>query len=139
MGVQICHFFLFKIFLIRKKREIKKKKVKKDEKNKIIPKSNDKNKAFEIKISNGEIITEDNIFKTIPKTKIQFKKNLQIEAEKAEENRRANYDMDAMETINEIDSLKIITNLSSNSKSDEDKIEYNKEYEEDLNQEKLTK
>ena len=113
------------------------KSKKKEDKGKIISKNKDK--GFEMKISNGEIITEDNIFKNIPKTKIQFKKNLQIEAEKAEENRRANYDMDTMETINEIESLKLTVNLSSNSKSDDDKIEYNKEYEEELNQEKLTK
>ena len=132
-------FSIQNFFNKEKERDKEEKGKKKDEKNKIIPKSNDKNKAFEIKISNGEIITEDNIFKTIPKTKIQFKKNLQIEAEKAEENRRANYDMDTLETINEVENLKITANLSSNSRSDEDKIEYNKEYEEDLNQEKLTK
>ena len=76
-----------------------------------------------MKNSFDEIITEENIFKNIPKTKIQFKKNLQIEAEKAEENRRANYDMDTMETSNELENLKLITNLSNNSqKNDEDKI-----------------
>ena len=109
---------------------------KKEDKGKIISKNKDK--GFEMKNSD-EIITEENIFKNIPKTKIQFKKNLQIEAENAEENRRANYDMDTLETINEVENLKLTTNLSSNSKRDEDKIEYNKEYEEDLNQEKLTK
>ena len=109
---------------------------KKEDKGKNISKNKDK--GFEMKNSD-EIITEENIFKNIPKTKIQFKKNLQIEAEKAEENRRANYDMDTLETINEVENLKLTANLSSNSRSDEDKIEYNKEYEEDLNQEKLTK
>ena len=109
---------------------------KKEDKGKVIPKNKDK--RFEIK-NNEEIITEENIFKNIPKTNIKFKKNLQIEAEKAEENRRANYDMDTLETINEVENLKLTVNLSSNSKNDEDKIEYNKEYEEDLNQEKLTK
>ena len=118
-------------------RDKEEKGKKKENKGKIIPKNKDKD--FEIKNSFDEIITEDNIFKNIPKTKIQFKKNLQIEAEKAEENRRANYDMDTMEPENEAEKLKLAVILSSSSKNDEDKIEYNKEYEEELNQEKLTK
>jgi len=108
-------------------------------KEKIKDKNKDKGKTFPKSkgMENGkeEIVTEESMFKNIPKTGIKFKKNIEIEAEKAEENRRENYNVDTMETPNE-NVLNIKKNYSDN---DEIKIEFNKEYEEELNQEKLTK
>ena len=62
---------------------IKKEKEKEEEKGKGLFKS----KTSKIKVLNNQFSNEQ-LFKNIPKTKIHFKKNLQIEAEKAEENRR---------------------------------------------------
>ena len=106
------------------KKEAKGKK--KDEKGKTFPKTEKKKE---------EIVTDESIFKNIPKTKIKFKKNLQIEAERAEENRRENYEMDTPETP---PPLSLILKNSSGENED-DKIEFNEEYEDELSQEKLSK
>ena len=88
--------------------------------------------------SSIEQVDEENLFNKIPKTKIQFKKNLQIYAEKAEKTRKENY---IMETPNENDSDLRLINMSNqkgrDSKTDEVKEEFNSEYNEDLTQEKL--
>ena len=103
-----------------------KKIKKKEEKAKAITKS---------KGLKDVIVTEESLFQNIPKTKIKFKKNLQIEAEKAEENRRENFDIETPETPPPLElSLKIKSN-----DSEDGEIEFNKEYEEELNQDKLTK
>ena len=85
-----------------------------------------------------ELINEETLFNKIPKTKIQFKKNLQIYAEKAEKSRKENY---IMETPNENDSDLRLINLSNtkerDSKAEEERKENNPEYSEDLTQEKL--
>ena len=118
----------------RNKEEKLKKKDNKDNKGKTVTKS------MTLELKKEDIITEENIFKNIPKTKIHFKKNKQIEQEKAEENRRANYDMETMESpTGEQTDLKLLQFENSNSKSEEDKMEINEEYEDELNQEKLTK
>ena len=83
-------------------------------------------------------VTEENLFSNIPKTKIQFKKNLQIYAEKAEKSRKDNY---IMETPNENDSDLRLINMSNkngrDSKAEDVKEDINPEYSEDLTQEKL--
>ena len=124
---------------IKKEREKEEKDKKKEEKGKTFPKTKDKN--AETKNINEEVFNENLLFTKIPKTKIHFKKNLQIELEKAEENRRANYNMGniEMETPTESDNeLKLVNNESNTSKNEDDKIEYNEEYLEILSQEKLT-
>ena len=123
---------------IKKEREKEERDKKKEEKGKTFPKS----KTLEIKGMN-EIVNEQLLFKNIPKTKIHFKKNLQIEAEKAEENRRANFSIEtegeSMETsIESGNDLKLVQTESTNSKNEDDNIEYNEEYNEILSQEKLT-
>ena len=87
-------------------------------------------------------IDEDKFwFNTIPKTSIHFKKNLQIEAEKAEENRKIIY---SMESNNEKEdkSLKEKNKkiLGDNQKKiNEEKNKFNNEYNEYLTQDKLIK
>ena len=82
-----------------------------------------------------EEIDEKDLFTKIPKTKIHFKKNMQIEAEKEEENRRANYDMETSPPIEKENNL-TLNNINS---SDNEKIEYNEEYSDFLTQEKISK
>ena len=87
-------------------------------------------------------IDEDKFwFNTIPKTSIHFKKNLQIEAEKAEENRKIIY---SMESNNEKEdkSLKEKNKkiLGDNQKKiNEEKNKFNNKYNEYLTQDKLIK
>ena len=124
---------------IKKEKEKEEKDKKKEEKAKGISKS----KTTEVKGLKSDIFNEQLLFQNIPKTKIHFKKNLQIEAEKAEENRRANFSMETegetMEAPTDSgNDLKIIPKESNNSKEGDEKVEYNEEYNELLSQEKLT-
>ena len=101
----------------------------KGKKKKVKMFADDKNTKNE----NDDILTDEkDLFTNIPKTKIHFKKNRQIEAEKEEENRRTNYDMETSSKIEE-DNLKINSNISSNEN------EYNVEYLDFLTQEKISK
>jgi len=101
--------------------------------------SNEDNKNSSSKTKDKiEEVTEEDLFNKIPKTTIQFKKNLQIYEEKAEKTRKENY---IMETPNENDSdIKLINMSNQNGRDSKvEKVEkdYNLEYSEDLTQEKL--
>ena len=80
-----------------------------------------------------EKMDEINLFKNIPKARIHFKKSFQIEEEKKEENRKTKYNMETNQ-VKERNSLDL--NKNNSSKKDE-KIEYNEDYLEFLNQETL--
>ena len=95
-------------------------------------------------INNDKIDQEKFLF-NIPKTNIHFKQNLQIEAEKAEENRKKIY---SMETSNEQGENKInnlneknqeLTLGDNQKKINEEKNRINTEYMEYLTQDKLIK
>ena len=81
------------------------------------------------KKSLSETFNEDDLLKNIPKANIHFKKNLQIEAEKAEKNRK--------DCITE--SILLVPNFQSSSNMDLSKKEYNREYLEPLTQDILYK
>ena len=85
-----------------------------------------------------EFYSEQSMFNDIPKTKIHFKKNLQIEAEKAKENRRSNYNMKSMEANQIKNNLKISDKNNIIFNKDE-KNEINYEYLDQLTQDILTK
>ena len=81
-------------------------------------------------------INENYLFEEIPKTKIHFKKNLQIFEEKAEENKKNNCDI--RNQAQNKDDLKLNKVKSDNSsKSEEEKVQINTEYKTDLTQEIL--
>ena len=79
---------------------------------------------------------EDDFFKDIPKTKIKFKKILEIEAEKAKENSMNNSDKENED--NHINNNNSTYENDNNISSSEDE-EINNEYKEQLTQKKLNK
>ena len=102
------------------------------------------NKPETKNIQEIKIDEEKFLFNTIPKTSIQFKQNLQIEAEKAEENRKIIYSMETNneegenkdKNINEKNEIKLGDNQK---KINEEKNKFNNEYNEYLTQDKLIK
>ena len=80
-----------------------------------------------------EILGENYLFTGIPKTKIHFKKSLQIEKEKEEENKMTKYNLESSQVKEENN---LDSNNNNNIKKDE-KIDYNEEYLDLLTEEKL--
>ena len=77
-----------------------------------------------------EMSNDEDLHKNIPKANIHFKKNLQIEAEKAIQNQKDNYDESSL----------ALTNINqSSSDMGPSKKEYNEEYLEPLTQDRLNK
>ena len=101
----------------------------------------DFNNSNKVEIKMIKIDDEKFLFKTIPKTSIHFKKNLQIEAEKAEENRKIIYSIDTSnENKKENKDNKNNVILGDNQKKiNEEKNKFNNEYNEYLTQDKLIK
>ena len=102
------------------------------------------NKPENKNIQDIKIDEEKFLFNTIPKTSIHFKKNLQIEAEKAEENRKIIYNIiTSNEEGENREKNSIETNeikLGDNQKKiNEEKNKFNNEYNEYLTQDKLIK
>ena len=98
-----------------------------------------------INIKDAKINEEKFLFENLPKTNIHFKKNLQIEAEKAEENRKKIFSLDTEEGIGEKNGKNIEGKnqekiLGDNQKKIfEEKNRINNEYTEYLTQDKLIK
>ena len=93
----------------------------------------DRNDSIKKDQEEMEIIEEDDLFKNIPKTKIHFKQNIQIEAEKEEENRRTVYNIANVNyTVRDQDN-----DLRKSSNKDVLFEDYNEDYIELLTQEKL--
>jgi hypothetical protein len=96
-------------------------------------KETDRNDSIKKDQDEMEIIEENELFKNIPKTKIHFKQNIQIEAEKEEENRRTVYSIANINyTVRGQDN-----DLRMSSNKDVLIDDYNEEYTELLTQEKL--
>ena len=89
-------------------------------------------------VKDANIEEEKILFEVIPKTNIQFKKNLQIEAEKAEENRKIIYSMESLDNENKNNIEQKGKILGDNEKKiNEEKNRFNMEYREYLTQDKL--
>ena len=90
---------------------------------------------------------ENRLYNKIPKTNIIFKKNYELEIEKEEEENRVNKDIDEIELYSDKDLANMLNaNLLKNIGASKNiisnfiemkKEEYNKEYKEELNEEKL--
>ena len=87
---------------------------------------------------------ENRLYNKIPKTNIIFKKNYELEMEKEEEENRVNKDLDEIELYSDKELANIMINAQllknmdiNKSILNMNKDEYNKEYKEELNEEKL--
>ena len=98
----------------------------------------DINKPENKYVKDANIEEEKILFEIIPKTTIQFKKNMQIEAEKAEENRKIIYSMESSEIENENNEKQNDKIIGDNEKKIiEEKNRFNIEYKEYLTQDKI--
>ena len=106
--------------------------------------NNNNKKEFFLKSDEDKIAVKNFLLNNIPKTTIHFKQSRQIEEEKAEQNRRANFSMETPETVGETsadievsgDKLNL-KNKDSDSKIDDDKDKINNEYLDMLTQDRI--
>ena len=111
-------------------KKMKKKEIEKTNNNNNIPKGKADDKEKDKNKNKKDIISEEDLFKNIPKTKIHFKQNLQIEAEKEEENRHTIY-----YNVNDDDTRKTTDKILLFENDDDDY--YNEDYGKLLTQEVL--